>query len=275
MIVNKVNKLICSEYDKTNYVVHILALQQALKHGLILKKMHKVISFNQSAWLRPYIDMNTELRTNASNGFEKDYYKLKNNSVYGKTKENIRKNRHIYLDSNNKKYGKLVSEPNYYSAKYISKKLLVTEMKKRKIYMNKPVYLGQAILELSKVLMYKFWYEYIKPKYSSNVNLCYMDTDSFIMQVNTTDFYHTISNDVNLWFDTSSYTTKLPRPVPIEVNKKVLGMMKDELGGEIMSELCCLKAKTDAYKLDNDVEFKKAKGTKNRVVKRYIILIII
>ena len=275
MIVNKVNKLICSEYDKTNYVVHILALQQALKHGLILKKMHKVISFNQSAWLRPYIDMNTELRTNASNGFEKDYYKLKNNSVYGKTKENIRKNRHIYLDSNNKKYGKLVSEPNYYSAKYICKKLLVTEMKKRKIYMNKPVYLGQAILELSKVLMYKFWYEYIKPKYSSNVNLCYMDTDSFIMQVNTADFYHTISNDVNLWFDTSSYTTKLPRPVPIEVNKKVLGMMKDELGGEIMSELCCLKAKTDAYKLDNDVEFKKAKGTKNRVVKRYIILIII
>ena len=275
MIVNKVNKLICSEYDKTNYVVHILALQQALKHGLILKKMHKVISFNQSAWLRPYIDMNTELRTNASNGFEKDYYKLKNNSVYGKTKENIRKNRHIYLDSNNKKYGKLVSEPNYYSAKYISKKLLVTEMKKRKIYMNKPVYLGQAILELSKVLMYKFWYEYIKPKYSSNVNLCYMDTDSFIMQVNTTDFYHTISNDVNLWFDTSSYTTKLPRPVPIEVNKKVLGMMKDELGGEIMSELCCLQAKTDAYKLDNDVEFKKAKGTKKCVVKRYIILIII
>ena len=275
MIVNKVNKLICSEYDKTNYVVHILALQQALKHGLILKKMHKVISFNQSAWLRPYIDMNTELRTNASNDFEEDYYKLKNNSVYGKTKKNIRKHRHIYLDSNNKKYGKLVSEPNYYSAKYISKKLLVTEMKKRKIYMNKPVYLRQAILELSKVLMYKFWYEYIKPKYSSNVNLCYMDTDGFIMQVNTADFYHNISNDFNLWFDTSNYTTKLPRPLPIEVNKKVLGMMKDELGGEIRSELCCLQAKTDAYKLDNGVEFKKAKGTKKCVVKRYIILIII
>ena len=275
MIVNKVNKLICSEYDKTNYVVHILALQQALKHGLILKKMHKVISFNQSAWLRPYIDMNTELRTNASNDFEEDYYKLKNNSVYGKTKKNIRKHTHIYLDSNNKKYGKLVSEPNYYSAKYISKKLLVTEMKKRKIYMNKPVYLRQAILELSKVLMYKFWYEYIKPKYASYVNLCYMDTNSFIMQVNTADFYHSISNDVNLWFDTSNYTTKLPRPLPIEVNKRVLGMMKDELGGEIMSELCCLQAKTDAYKLDNDVEFKKAKGTKKCVVKRYIILIII
>ena len=159
-----------------------------LKHGLILKKVHKVIIFNQSAWLKPYIDMNNELRTNASNDFKKDFYKLKNNSVYGKTMENIRKHRDIYPVTNEKKCGKLVSEPNYYSAKYISKKLLVIEMKKREIYMKKPVYLGQAILELSKMLMYKFWYEYIQPKYASNVNLCYMDTDSFIMQVNTADF---------------------------------------------------------------------------------------
>ena len=159
-----------------------------LKHGLILKKVHKVIIFNQSAWLKPYIDMNNELRTNASNDFKKDFYKLKNNSVYGKTMENIRKHRDIHLVTNEKKCGKLVSEPNYYSTKYISKKLLVIEMKKREIYMKRPVYLGQTILEVSKMLMYKFWYEYIQPKYASNVNLCYMDTDSFIMQVNTADF---------------------------------------------------------------------------------------
>ena len=165
-----------------------LCIYYFLKHGLILKKMHKVIIFNQSGWLKPYIDMNNELRTNASNDFKKDFQKLKNNSVFGKTTENIRKHRDIYLVTNEKKYGKLVSEPNYYSTKYISKKLLVIEMKKRGIYMGKPVYLGQAILELSKLLMYKFWYKYIQPKYASNVSLCYMDTDTFIMQVNTTDF---------------------------------------------------------------------------------------
>ena len=110
-LVNKVNKLICSEYDKPNYSVHILALQQALKHGLILKKVHKVISFRQGAWLEPYINMNTELRTKANNEFEKDYYKLKNNSVYGKIMENIRKHRDIHLVTNDKKPSKLVSEP--------------------------------------------------------------------------------------------------------------------------------------------------------------------
>ena len=271
MLVNKVNKLICSEYDKTNYSVHILALQQALKHGLILKKVRKVISFRQGAWLEPYITMNTELRTKANNEFEKDYYKLKNNSVYGKTMENIRKHRDIHLVTNDKKRSKLVSEPNYHATKCISKNLLVMEMKKREIYMKKPVYLGQAILDISKTLMYKFWYEYIKPKYADNAKLCYMDTDSFVIHVKTNDFFHDISNDVNLWFDTSNYITKLPRPLPIGKNKKVLGKFKDELGGKIISELCCLKAKTYSYKLDDDSECKKAKGTKKCIVKRHII----
>ena len=263
MLVNKVNKLICSEYDKTNYSVHILALQQALKHGLILKKVHKVISFRQGAWLEPYITMNTELRTKANNEFEKDYYKLKNNSVYGKTMENIRKHRDIHLVTNDKKRSKLVSEPNYHATKCISKNLLVMEMKKREIYMKKPVYLGQVILDISKTLMYKFWHEYIKPKHADNVKLCYMDTDSFVMHVNTDDFYHDISNDVNLLFDTSNYSTKLLRPLPIGINKKVLGKFKDELGGKTMSEFCALKAKAYAYKLNDDSECKKAKGTKN------------
>ena len=141
--VNKVNKLICSEYDKSNYVVHILPLQLALKHGLILKNVHNVISFRQEAWLKPYITMNTELRTNANIVFEKEYYKLKNNRVYGKTMENIRKHRDIHLVTNVNKHSKLVSEPNYHATKYISKNLLVMEMKKREIYMKKPVYLDK------------------------------------------------------------------------------------------------------------------------------------
>ena len=207
--------------------------------------------------------MNTELRTKANNEFEKDYYKLKNNSVYGKTMENIRKHRDIHLVTNDKKRSKLVSEPNYHATKCISKNLLVMEMKKREIYMKKPVYLGQVILDISKTLMYKFWHEYIKPKHADNVKLCYMDTDSFVMHVNTDDFYHDISNDVNLLFDTSNYSTKLLRPLPIGINKKVLGKFKDELGGKTMSEFCALKAKAYAYKLNDDSECKKAKGTKN------------
>ena len=206
MTVNKVNKLICSEYDKTNYSVHILALQQALKHGLILKKVHKVISFRQEAWLKPYIEMNTEIRTNASNEFEKDYYKLKNNSAYGKTMENIRKHRDIYLVTNDKKRSKLASEPNYPATKHISKNLLVMEIEKRDVCMNKPVYLGRAILDISKTLMYEFWYEYIKPKYACNAKLCYMDTDSFVMQIKTDDFFIDFSIDVNNWFDTSNFS---------------------------------------------------------------------
>ena len=213
--------------------------------------------------------MNIELRTKATNQFEKDYYKLKNNRVYGKTMENIRKHRDIHLVTNDRKRSKLVSEPNYHATKYISKNLLVMEMKKSEIYMKKPVYLGQAILDVSKTLMYKVWYECINPKYADNAKVCYMDTDSFIMHANTDDFYHDISNDVNLLFDTSNCSTKLLRSLPIAINKKVLGKFKDELGGKIMSEFCALKAKTYAYKLDDDSECKKAKGTKKCIVKRH------
>ena len=208
MLVNKVNKVICSEYDKSNYSVYILALKPALKHSLIFKKVHKVISFRHRAQLESYITLNTELRTKANNEFKKDYYKRKNNSVYRKSMENIRKHRDIYLVINDKKRSKLVSETNYHATKCISKNLLVTEMKNREIYMKKPVYLGQAILYISKTLMYKFWYKYVKPKYADNVKLCDMDTDSFVIHIKTDDFFHD-SNDVNLLFDTSNYSTKL------------------------------------------------------------------
>ena len=149
---------------KNNYVVHIRSLKQTLHHGLILKKVHKVIDFNQEAWLKEYIDMNTELRKQAKNDFEKDF-KLMNNSVFGKTVENLRKQRDIKLVTTDRRRNQLVSEPNYHTAKWFSENLLVTEMKKFKVIMNKPVYLGFSILEVSKILMYEFWYDYIKPKY--------------------------------------------------------------------------------------------------------------
>ena len=141
-----------------------------------------------------------------------------NNSVFRKTMENIRKNRDIKVVTTDKKRSKLVSEPNYHTINLISEDLSIIEMKKTKVKMNKPIYLGLSILQISKTLMYEFWYDYMKPKYNDNVKLCYMDTDSFIMNIKTNDFYKDISNDVENRFDTSNY--EINRPLPTGKNKK-------------------------------------------------------
>ena len=193
-----------------------------------------------------------------------------NNAVFGKTMENVRNHRDIKLVTSDKRRSILASEPNYHSSKRISKDLMIMEMKKVEVKMNKPIYLGQAILDISKTLMYEFWYDYIKPKYGEKARLCYMDTDSFVINIKTEDFYKDIVGDVERWFDASNYDKKDKRPLPIGKNKKVIGMFKDELGGKIMTEFCALRAKAYAYKLDDDTEMKKAKGTKKCTVKREI-----
>ena len=238
MKINKCSKVACNLYDKNNYVVHIRPLKQALDQGLI-------IQFNEEAWLKEYIDMNTELRKQAKNDFEKDFFKLMNNSVFKKTMENVRKHRDIKLVTTDKRRNQLVSEPNYHTTKWFSENLLAIEMKKTKVKMNKPVYLGLSILEISKALTYEFWYDYMKPKYGDNRKLCYMDTDSFIMNIKTKGFYEGIANDVEKRFDISNY--EVSRLLPTEKNKKVIGLMKDELGGKIMTEFAVLRPKTYSY----------------------------
>ena len=212
--------------------------------------------------------MNTELRKLAKNDFEKDLFKLMNNSVFGKTMENKRKHREIKLVTTDKKRGKLVSEPNYHTSNLISEDLSIIEMKKTKVKTNNPIYSGLPILEINKILMYEFWYDYMKPKYNDNVRLCYMDTDSFIMNIKTNDFYKNISDDVDNRSDTSNYEVK--RPLPIGKNKKVIGLMKDKLGGEIIAECVALRPKTYSYLTDNDKIDKKAKGTKKFIIKTMI-----
>ena len=162
--------------------------------------------------------MNTELRKAGKNDFEKDFFKLMNNVVFGKTMENIRKHRDIKLVATDKKRSKLVSEPNYHTINLISEDLSITEMKKTKVKMNKPIYLGLSVLEISNILMYEFWYDYMKPKYNNKVILCYMDTGSFIMDIKTNDFYKDIGNDGECKFDTSNY--EVNRPLPMGKNKK-------------------------------------------------------
>ena len=173
MKINKCPKLVCSTENKENYVVHIRALKQALNHGLKLTKVHRIIQFDQEAWLKPYIDMNTDLRKHAKNDSEKDFFRLMNNLVFGKTMENVRNHRDIKLVTTDKRRSILASEPNYHSSKCVSKDLIIMEMRKVEVKMNKPIYLGQAILDITKILMYEFWYDYIKPKYKEKARLLY------------------------------------------------------------------------------------------------------
>ena len=271
MKINKCTKLTCTIQNKENYIIHIRALKQAINDGLKVKKVHKVIEFDQEAWLKPYIDMNIDLRKQAKNDFEKDFFKLMNNSVFRKTMENVRNHRDIKIVTMDNRRSILALEPNYHSTKNISKDLLIMEMKRTEVKRNKPIYLGKAMLDLSKTLMYEFWYDYIKTKYGDKARLCYMDTDSFAINIKTQDFYKDIASDVERWFDTSNYDKKDNRPLPIGKNKKVIGLFKDELGGQIVTEFFALRAKAYAYKLDDDTEHKKAKGTKKCIVKREII----
>ena len=229
MKINKCSKLVCNLNNKENYSVHILALKQALNHGLKLTKVHSVIEFRQECWLKPCIDLNTDLRKDAKNEFEKDFYKLMNNSVFGNTMENVRNHRDIKLVTTDERRNKLASEPNYHSTKYISKDLLVMEMRKVQVRMNKPIYLGEAILDISETLTLEFWYDYIVLKY--------------VIYIKIDDFYKDMSNHVDKWFHFSNFNRNDNRPLEIRKNKKVLGKFKDELGGKILIEFCAFRAK--------------------------------
>ena len=219
MEVNGVEMLVPNLRDKKNYVIHIRVLDQALRHRLVLEKIHRAIGFNQSDWMKPYIDFNTKLRTLSTNDFEKDFFKLMNNSVFGKTMENIRKHKNIKLVANKAQYLKTVMKPNFNSGVLFGENLMGCEMGKVKVIMKKPIYLSQAILDLSKIIMYEFHYDYMKPKFK-DLQLCYMDTDSLIYNIKTENFYTDITDDIPARFDTSGYCPN--HPLPIGLNKKVI-----------------------------------------------------
>ena len=148
---------------------------------------------------------------------------------------------------------------------------MAIEMKKIRVKMTKPLYLGMSILDISKILMYEFQYDYINPKYGDRAKLCYTDTDSFIIYIKTEDFFEDISNDVERWFDTSNYDKNDKRPLPIGKNKKVPGLFKDELGGKIITEVVALRPKTYAYLMDDGSDHKKAKSTKKYIIKQKLM----
>ncbi|GFX78922.1 uncharacterized protein TNCV_3912111 [Trichonephila clavipes] len=188
----KEKRLLTTLYLKTNYVVHIRNLKQYLKLGLVLKKVHKILEFHQESWLQPYIKKNTQLRTEAENEFEKNFYKLMNNAIFGKTMENIRKRVDIRLCSNGEKAEKFISEPNFKDRTIFCENLAAFRMGRTSLTLNKPIAVGMSILDISKTLMYEFHYHKMKACYGENVKLLYTDTDSFIYDIKCDDIYSDI-----------------------------------------------------------------------------------
>ncbi|CAH3173192.1 unnamed protein product [Porites lobata] len=268
MIVNGVEKLICHFKPRKNYVAHYRTLRQCLELGMRITAVHRGISFYQRSWMEPYIRKNTELRKIAANSFEKDFFKLMNNSVFGKTIENIRKRQNIELVDNRKKAVKLTSRPNFDRCTIFDKNLIAVHMKKTEIYFNKPVYVGQAILDLSKTLMFNFHYKYIPEKYGNRAELLMTDTDSLMYQIKTKDFYKDIKPDMLTKFDTSDYPTNHKSGIPPGVNKKVIGMFKDEVAGKQITRFVRLRPKLYSFDIEEDKEVRKCKGIKKNVVKK-------
>ena len=269
---NKIEKLIPNLNDKKKYVLHYENLKLYESLGLKITEIHRGIKFEESTWLKSYIDLNTSLRAKAKNEFEKDFFKLMNNAVFGKTMENIRNRADIELVGNKEKAKarKLAAKPNFRHCTIFDENLVAIHMKKIKLTFNKPVYLGMCILDLSKTLMYDFHYNYIKKKYGSKAKLLFTDTDSLCYVIETEDFYKDISEDAEAKFDTSNYAADHPSGIPVRLNKKVIGMFKDECGGKVMREFVGLRAKLYSYKMYKGQEQKRCKGVKQSVVRNEI-----
>ncbi|XP_065180179.1 uncharacterized protein LOC135810614 [Sycon ciliatum] len=260
----KEKKLMLTLLPKTRYVCHYVNLQAYVALGVEVSEVHRVLQFTQRPWMRLYIQLNTDLRTNAASEFEKDFYKLMNNAVFGKTMENVRRRLNLKLVRSEEEVDRLrraIVKPTYKRSIVYDNDLVAVEFFKCKVHLNKPIYVGFSILELSKVLMYSFFYDTLKPRYGQNVRLCYTDTDSFILQYATADLYADMS-DMMDQYDTSNYPTD--HPLHSLANKKVVGKFKDELGGRIMSEFVGLRSMMYAY--TGEESAKRAKGVKKSVV---------
>lgn len=238
---SNVPKLITNLNNKVKYVVHYKNLKHYERLGLRITKVHSGIKFQESAWLEKYILLNTELRTRASNDFEKDFLKLMNNSVFGKTMEAIENRFDIRLVGSAARAAKLVAKPSYERTTIFDENLVAIHMKRTKLLHNKPIYLGMCLLDLSKTLMYDFHYNYIKHKYGDKAKLLFTNTDSLAYEIETEYFYPDIANEISDRFDTSEYPKDHPSGTVSGVNKKVIGMFKDEAAGKQIEKFVGLR----------------------------------
>ena len=296
-------KLILDLEPKKKYILHYRTLQLYLKLGMKIKHIHQVLRFKQKAWLAPYIRANTEMRQKATSEFEKDFFKLMNNAFFGKTMENVRKRRLIDIVSTPEKLKKLVAQPTFKSITSFTDDLSAVERIKAKVIMNKPIYIGLCVLELSKWLMYDFYYNILNQLFPQ-VRLLFTDTDSLCVRIEGCDDIYKRIRECSIilengqresamnFFDLSDYPSQhtifdgLDEKTIIDIkksNKKVPGKMKDELGGNVLLEFVGLRAKAFAFqkmilypnkknteKEGEIIEVKRLKGIQKCVVKKSI-----
>ena len=233
-----------------------------LSLGIKLTKIHRILKFKQSDWLKQYIDFNTDKRKNAANSFEKDFLKLMNNSIFAKTIENLRKIINVRLVNNAEDYTKYTNKLSFVSQKIFNEHFVSIHEVKSVLTLDKPIYIGFSILDLRKLLMYEFHYNYIKRQF--NANLLFKDTDSLVYEIETHDVYEDLYEDKNL-HDFSDYPQDLNFFDP--VNKNLIGKMKDEFKGKIISEFVGLQSKMYSLIDVDGKEVKKAKGVNKNLVK--------
>ena len=259
--VGNIDKLIPNLRNKEKYVLHYENLKLYESLGLKIKIIHKGVKFEEEDFMKKYIDFNTELRKNAKSEFEKDFFKLMNNSVFGKTMENVRNRVDIQLCNSREKALKLSSKPSFAKSKIFSDNLIAIHSHRKNVKLNKPIYLGMSILDLSKTFMYNFIKK--NEKLKGKEELLFTDTDSSMYYIKGVDVFKLISSDVESMFDTSNYPKNHPSGIKAGLNKKVIGMMKDECGGKQIEEFVGLRPKLYTYLLEDDSEITKG-GIKNK-----------
>ncbi|CAI6375722.1 unnamed protein product [Macrosiphum euphorbiae] len=272
---------------KENYIVHYRNLQQAIKNGLIVEKVHRVIQFNQSDWLAKYIDLNTEMRKKARNAFEKDFFKLMNNAVFGKTMESKRKQLKIELVSCERRLQKCINKTTFKHCTNYNENLNAVALENKIIKFDKPIYIGFSVLDISKTLMYDYHYNVMQKHYRDKIKLMYTDTDSLIYHIKTTDFYEDLAATHSLLDRMDTANLPSDHPCYVAVRKKEPGYFSDEVDADIITEFCALRAKSYAFNVyageedavrDKDDKDKvggekiKAKGIRQHVVKNHMTL---
>src|SRR5437870_3866960 len=259
----KLTKLIPTLYNKEKYIVHARNLKQAVDAGLVLKRIHRVLEFEQKPWMKEYIDFNTEKRKLAENDFEKNFFKLMNNSVFGKTMENVRKRRNFKLICDENKLEKYSSKHTFINGIIFNENLVGGNYVQENLKLNKPIYVGFSILDISKTLMYDFHYNFIKNKYGDRARLLFTDTDSLCYELETKPMYKDMYDNKEM-FDLSDVKGKYN---DFE-NKKVSGKFKPEYANSTIREFIGLRSKMYSVKLDDENEDKKAKGIVKSVIKK-------
>jgi hypothetical protein len=263
----RATKLVPNLCMKRKYVVHYRNLQFYVKKGLVITAIYRVLKFTQKRWLAPYIEFNTQKRKAATSTFEKDFYKLLNNSMYGKTMESLRKRIDVKLVSDQIQAERCVANPAFQSFSIINKDITMVKTRMTKIRWMKPTYIGFCVLELSKLLMYSFHYDYIKPTYGDRAKLLFTDTDSLCYELRTADAYADMRRASHR-FDTSDYPTSHPNYSA--VNCKVIGKFKDECNGDPVLEFVGLRSKMYSLLTKGGKEKSTAKGIKSSFQKKYI-----